>query len=1077
MDPLCISRQVQIVDKSYREKTIAPIVFFLLTSVLISSTTLAQDIEKLDSLKSVAHSARGINKWEPLYEIGFQYIDYDQFSSALPFIEESLSVGLAYGDTLKIAKSTRVKAYILGQLGHVNRQIELLEWVLNVMDRNKLVTEYLIACNTLGNAYIFKGRFDLALKYHLKCLDLKRFLKLNDQLSSTEQNVGMVYYKLNNYDRAIDYFLQALEREKSVGQKNFSISTAILLNLSLCYAYKKEFSVAKKYINDALNICDVDCFSRNQIEFSFNEGLIYYSIGDLRKAEVLFKKSYDYSLRQGNVRFLVDNASYLSSIYIKKMEFDIAEAYLVTAESHIDEKIYNSEKLRLYSRFIELYSARGDLQNEVTYRNKYIQLDEANYDFSFTTNLVDVQNEHIDNNYDRIHSNQKRLLVIKENVYAKEKIVTFFIAMIFVLVIICLWVIYRNNKRVKSFNLLLLNRVHQRRTYLHSRNLFLSNLREGQQAEISKLLLKSQDAIEGLKSDIELNISQRVGEQFDPDVNVLSGSVESVKQSVENFSHQFNSLSANARDRILDNGTKRKLAIIVTMLILTNSTDVLSANRQNGESDTLRASFGHFENTNADSFIEPCFLQHFNNASLLARLFSNNFVKGNEATLVNGILVKCLILRKRGLYKEEISVLTAVLPIVRKDKHCLEYKLVLQELAGAYFLIGKLGEALEYQLELLHNGHDTSNWFDVATALENIGIIYYKLRDFKKAISFTEQSLRLKQDLGAFNNPSISNTKLNLCLFLLTDDRINEAVNELQYLLSNDEKLFDAKNELKLQVVLGIYYLKLNDLLRAKKYLMRSWSIAGDQEDYLVFDAVGTTYLVDMFIKEGSYDSAYHVLSLSLEKYRAEHLAAERIQLYHHIIPLLVKMDRIKEARFYQKELMGLKELMYALPFVSKVMDVEGAYKVRKHEQLVASERAIIFFNEQRATLQYHANMLLTVLILILCFLLLLLLRVYKQTKNFKVGLNVQVVAATKDLEEANSFLLHESEQRQLILERGIHRINNALSSVTAVCDVMRQKSNTNESVMLSNIHNSATQLLSSWSDLKEQVHTNRYRL
>jgi tetratricopeptide (TPR) repeat protein len=51
--------------------------------------------------------------------------------------------------------------------------------------------------------------------------------------------------------------------------------------------------------------------------------------------------------------------------------------------------------------------------------------------------------------------------------------------------------------------------------------------------------------------------------------------------------------------------------------------------------------------------------------------------------------------------------------------------------------------------------HKNVNHPDIATSLNNIGVVYFSLREFHKALDYYERSLRMKQVFFDSTNPQI----------------------------------------------------------------------------------------------------------------------------------------------------------------------------------------------------------------------------------------------------------------------------------------------------------------------------------
>ena len=89
----------------------------------------------------------------------------------------------------------------------------------------------------------------------------------------TLNNIGLVYYKLEDYDKALNYYEQSL----SMRNERNSEDAITLINMSLCHAYKSNFPLAKDFVRQALDHCNNEC-SKNFRCSTFRSGYIAFGL-------------------------------------------------------------------------------------------------------------------------------------------------------------------------------------------------------------------------------------------------------------------------------------------------------------------------------------------------------------------------------------------------------------------------------------------------------------------------------------------------------------------------------------------------------------------------------------------------------------------------------------------------------------------------------------------------------------------------------------------------------------------------------------------------------------------------------
>jgi tetratricopeptide (TPR) repeat protein len=78
--------------------------------------------------------------------------------------------------------------------------------------------------SNLGTSYTWKAQYDKALKNLFQSLEISQAMFDSTQIATTLLNIGLVYYKLKDPDKALEYF----DRSRQV--KNMSKTKPIMIN-------------------------------------------------------------------------------------------------------------------------------------------------------------------------------------------------------------------------------------------------------------------------------------------------------------------------------------------------------------------------------------------------------------------------------------------------------------------------------------------------------------------------------------------------------------------------------------------------------------------------------------------------------------------------------------------------------------------------------------------------------------------------------------------------------------------------------------------------------------------------------
>jgi len=155
-------------------------------------------------------------------------------------------------------------------------------------DNKAIANAYL----NIGNVYQRKKNFNASLDYYNKSRDL--FVKINDPVNPIIilQNIGVMYYKLKQYDKAEQVLLEANKQAKNK-DLNTSIGK-IDLTLSSLYLENKRYDDAAKFLEEGVGYAEATKDEDLAADFTYNSYQLAFH-----------KKNYEQAL------------SYLHTIYVR----------------------------------------------------------------------------------------------------------------------------------------------------------------------------------------------------------------------------------------------------------------------------------------------------------------------------------------------------------------------------------------------------------------------------------------------------------------------------------------------------------------------------------------------------------------------------------------------------------------------------------------------------------------------------------------------------------------------------------------------------------------------------------------
>lgn len=440
----------------------AIIAFSLLLFVTIPSQS-----QKIDSLKALVESKRGPERAYVLGELSLNLDKEHQYELALKYAEEGYEISRELNDSLGLIRNGHYVARALRHLGKNSLAISVYEEVLPISKKHSDASEYLMILNGYALSLTFNAQYDKALYYHFEALNFNT----GDTISiiTTYHNVGLVYYKLKQYTKALDYFSFCFQLKKTV-KDDYDLD-ALLINMGLCYAYLNKFTEGILSIEKALSVCDGACSPRRLIEANFAKGVIYAALQDHVKAEAFFLSSYTTARAENDIRFQLDNIDYLSQLYIRESRDSLATVYLKIAEDLIDKNLsFNLEKIKIYSTLTGLYFSVREFEKAYLYLRKYSKLRDSIFSEEITSNLMNAEAKFLERENANKIAAQNELISVKDEVIVRQNTLNKVIALLGLIsggFVILLFYHYREKRRI--------NRILERKIDERTRELQVSH--------------------------------------------------------------------------------------------------------------------------------------------------------------------------------------------------------------------------------------------------------------------------------------------------------------------------------------------------------------------------------------------------------------------------------------------------------------------------------------------------------------------------------------------------------------------------------------------------------------------------
>lgn len=338
--------------------------FFLLCTFLCQSAS----AQVVDSLMAVLDTARNERKVKTLNELFREHIQSDPLK-AIDYTREALTLATEINDKRGTAAAYNNLGVAYRNQGALDKALEYYIRSLNIYDtlqntegiattKNNIATIYSIkkdygqamkfleeshnmfiqlgdqrkligSMNNMGNLNSDLQLYEKAMRFFSEAYQLSE--KMNEPFADPLNNIGIIYFKQGNYQRAIEYYQRALEIERGNDNKLGMLNT--ITNIGIAYTKAGQPGPAQQYLNEALKL---------STDLQANTGV----------PDILKNTSYNY-YRQGK----------LKEAYEKLLQYDSAR-----------EKVYGDESTRRIAQMeVALELSEKEKQYEILRKDSEVK--------------------------------------------------------------------------------------------------------------------------------------------------------------------------------------------------------------------------------------------------------------------------------------------------------------------------------------------------------------------------------------------------------------------------------------------------------------------------------------------------------------------------------------------------------------------------------------------------------------------------------------------------------------------------------------------------------------------------------
>lgn len=263
-------------------------------------------------------------------------------------------------------------------------------------------------------------------------------------------NVAIIYYHLHNYQKAIEYYLRALEIWKQNGDKD-GMAT-VTHNIAKVYIDYKDYSKALAFSNEALQL-NIELENKAGIAECYNGiGSIYSTLKQYTKALDYFHKALALKAEMNDKLDIAIIYTNLASLYIEIHQPDKGLINLDLALPLAKENRLSGQLREIYKFYYLAYKEKGKHDLSLKYHELYFAVNDSIYNIESTKQLNELNTRYETDKKEK----ENQLLQIENDLSGKtikqQKTIFYFIIIGIVILVAFTFFIFKSLKKQRKAN-------------------------------------------------------------------------------------------------------------------------------------------------------------------------------------------------------------------------------------------------------------------------------------------------------------------------------------------------------------------------------------------------------------------------------------------------------------------------------------------------------------------------------------------------------------------------------------------------------------------------------------------------
>ncbi|MCX7736816.1 MAG: tetratricopeptide repeat protein [Candidatus Kapabacteria bacterium] len=313
-----------------------------------------------------------------LNNLGKAYFHQGYYKDGLLYLLKSVDIVSGFSSNHLKTETYQIISNFYGAFGDLATSLDYQLLAANNFLKEKDSLNLAKCYNNIGNIFLKNKNYQKALNYYNLAIDLKR----NDghNIAYTYLNIGVLYYEQKEFIKSKQYFTEAYETIKG---RDSELEAIIIYNIANIELALKNINVADSLYHNALLLFQQSGNKLGEID-------IYVAFADMNKLKGNYRKSIDYYTKvldffkiQGMNEEEINVIQSIAEIYTLQGKNDLANLYQQRYISIID-----SLRLNEQTKALKMTEAKYQAELQFQYMKKEKEILDIKYKNTFTLLIV-----------------------------------------------------------------------------------------------------------------------------------------------------------------------------------------------------------------------------------------------------------------------------------------------------------------------------------------------------------------------------------------------------------------------------------------------------------------------------------------------------------------------------------------------------------------------------------------------------------------------------------------------------------------------------------------------------------------